>query len=107
MLILWNAVGTFYLVKSYTILDIMLTNALLFLQIFNSYSGVWSFVDKVSVTCNAGWTKFGENCYHKYGHAVQWIQAMQKCKAEGGALVDIGSQEEQSFVQSKWHLLNG
>lgn len=56
-------------------------------------------IDKVSVTCNAGWIKLGENCYRKYGHQADWIHAMKDCKGNGGALVDIGSHEEQSFVQ--------
>lgn len=32
---------------------------------------------------------------------------MKDCKGNGGALVDIGSHEEQSFVQSKKNLLIG
>ena len=51
-----------------------------------------------SGACAAGWTSFNVSCYRKYEVARAWSDARAACVAEGGDLVSILSEEENTFV---------
>ncbi|XP_037122188.1 macrophage mannose receptor 1-like [Syngnathus acus] len=58
---------------------------------------------RVVQTCERtkGWRRFGSNCYKKMETTNGWLGARYDCVWEGGDLVSITSEGEQSFVKEQ------
>ncbi|KAM9794512.1 uncharacterized protein LOC133163674 isoform X2 [Syngnathus typhle] len=58
---------------------------------------------RVVQTCGRtkGWRRFGSNCYKKMETTNGWLGARYDCVWEGGDLVSITSEDEQSFVKEQ------
>ncbi|XP_040924464.2 C-type lectin domain family 4 member E-like [Betta splendens] len=50
-------------------------------------------------TCEKGWNQHGGRCYHFSSYKLTWDQSRRDCKGRGADLVQIKSEEEQSFLE--------
>ncbi|XP_070207665.1 uncharacterized protein [Littorina saxatilis] len=57
-----------------------------------------SRITKVIVKCPRSWKLLGESCYKYINYATTWQRAKVMCEIEGAGLVEIDSEEENSFV---------
>merc|ERR1712106_510029 len=48
--------------------------------------------------CPSGWTEFGSNCYKLYYNQLNWEEAENYCKGQGGHLASVHSAEENNFL---------
>ena len=58
--------------------------------------------------CPPFWTRFQDNCYRFFGHALSWDDAEANCQrfftsSHQAHLVSIHSEDESRFVYTYWH----
>ncbi|XP_032365739.1 galactose-specific lectin nattectin [Etheostoma spectabile] len=57
--------------------------------------------------CPPGWTQFGSRCFGFVFQGKSWIDAENFCKAAGGNLASVHSEEEQVFLKLFINLVTG
>ncbi|XP_039674865.1 galactose-specific lectin nattectin-like isoform X2 [Perca fluviatilis] len=57
--------------------------------------------------CPPGWTQFGSRCFSFNYHAKSWVNAETFCKAAGGNLASVHSEEEYEFLRTFIHQVTG
>jgi len=50
--------------------------------------------------CPDGWKKFNQNCYKNGEKTLNWQDAENHCKQEGGHLASVNSKEENDFIRT-------
>jgi len=50
--------------------------------------------------CPDGWKKFYQNCYNFVEKTLNWQDAENHCKQEGGHLASVNSKEENDFIRT-------
>ncbi|TDH06441.1 hypothetical protein EPR50_G00113340 [Perca flavescens] len=51
-------------------------------------------------SCPPGWTQFGSRCFSFNIQGKSWIDAENFCKAAGGNLASVHSEEEHEFLRT-------
>ncbi|XP_032364724.1 galactose-specific lectin nattectin-like [Etheostoma spectabile] len=57
--------------------------------------------------CPPGWTQFGSRCFSFNFQGKSWIDAENFCKAAGGHLASVHSEEEQVFLKTFINQVSG
>nr|ACO82046.1 C-type lectin 13 [Perca flavescens] len=58
-------------------------------------------------SCSPGWTLFGSRCFSFNFQGKTWVDAEHFCKATGGNLASVHSEEEHEFLRTFIHQVSG